>query len=97
MICVTSGPLPITREQYYTVGEAMHDPPEGREYHVCHGEDGALFITEVWDSEEDLMRHNQELAEVLAGTFGDPFGSERTWRPVVGIQRRGEPPVRVEG
>ena len=97
MICVTSGPLPITRAEYYAVGEEMPDPPEGRDYHVCHGEDGALFVTEVWESEEHLMRHNQALARVLAGAFGDPFGSERTWRPVVGIQRRDEAPVRLDG
>jgi hypothetical protein len=97
VICVTSGPLPITRAQYYEIGEEIPDPPEGRDYHVCHGDDGALFITEVWESEEHLMRHNESLAEVLAGAFGDPFGSERTWRPVVGIQRRGELPVKVDG
>jgi hypothetical protein len=43
MICVTSGPLPVTREQYYAIGEEMPDSPEGRDYRACHGEDGALF------------------------------------------------------
>jgi hypothetical protein len=61
MICVTFGPAPVTRTQYYAVGEKLPHPPEGRDYHVCYGEDGALYITEVWQSEEDMERPSKAL------------------------------------
>ena len=91
MICVTFGPVPMTRAQYHAIGERIPAPPDGRDYHVCYGEDGALYVTEVWASEQDLHRHNEALAEV----FDEPVALNRTTRPVVGIQRPGEPPVSV--
>ena len=98
MICVTFGPVPISREQYYAVGETLTEAPEGRDYHVCSGEDGALVITEVWDSREHLDRHSEALAPVLAGLFGGaPYQVEWVARRVVGIHRPGEAPVRVDG
>ena len=49
MIYVEYGPMLVTKAQYADVGQRLPDPPEGRNYHVCSGEDGALFVTEVWD------------------------------------------------
>jgi hypothetical protein len=95
VICVTFGPVPMTRAQYHAIGERIPAPPDGRDYHVCYGEDGALYVTEVWASEQDLHRHNEALAEVLAEVFDEPVALNRTTRPVVGIQRPGEPPVSV--
>jgi len=96
VICVTFGPVPMTREQYHAIGEQIPEPPDGREYHVCYGEDGALYVTEIWSSERDLHRHNAALAEVLVDVFDEPVALNRTTRPVVGIQRPGEPPVIVD-
>ncbi len=96
MICVTFGPVPMTREQYHAIGERIPEPPDGREFHVCYGEDGALYVTEIWSSEQDLHRHNADLAEVLADVFDEPVALNRTTLPVVGIQRPGEPPAIVD-
>src|SRR5688500_7609445 len=40
-ILVTFGPVEMTREEYLKVGDRLPDPPEGRDYHVCAGDDGA--------------------------------------------------------
>jgi hypothetical protein len=90
MICVTYGPVPVTKAQYGEVAERLPEPPEGRDYHVCYGEDGALSVTEVWESEEHLDRHNQALEAVLADLFEEPLMIEATIRPVIGIHRPGE-------
>jgi hypothetical protein len=98
VICLTFGPVPISRAQYYAVGEKLPEAPAGRDYHVCCGEDGALFITEVWESREHLDRHSEALAPVLAESFGgDPYTVESAARRVVGIQRAGEAPLKVDG
>ena len=96
MICVTFGPVPMTRAQYHAIGERIPEPPDGRDYHVCSGEDGALYVMEVWSSDEDLDRHNEALAEVLADVLEAPMGLNRTTRPVVGIHRPGESVVTFE-
>ena len=90
MIYVEDGPMPITKAQYADVGQRLPDPPEGRNYHVCSGEDGALFVTEVWESEQDLERHSTALAAVLGDVFGETPEIEPTIRPVAGIHRPGE-------
>ena len=90
MIYVEDGPMPITKAQYADVGQRLPDPPEGRNYHVCSGEDGALFVTEVWESEQHLERHSKALLAVLGDVFGEIPEVEPTIRPVVGIHRPGE-------
>jgi hypothetical protein len=94
-IFVTFGPVDMTRDEYWRVGERLPDPPEGRDYHVCSGEDGALYIAEVWDSQDAMNRHGERLGPVLQDIFGDkgftdaePNGYAE--REVVGIHRPGE-------
>ena len=90
MIYVEYGPMPVTKVHYPEVGQRLPDPPEGRDYHVCAGEDGASFVTEVSESEQHLGRHSTALAAVLGDVFGETPEIEPTIRPVAGIHRPGE-------
>jgi hypothetical protein len=40
-------------------------PPAGCDYHVCFGEDGALQVSEVWDSREQWEAFAEQLMPVL--------------------------------
>jgi hypothetical protein len=95
-IFATFGPVDMTRDEYRRVGERLPDPPEGRDYHVCSGEDGALYFAEVWESREAMDRHGERLTPVLQALFGaerfadtEPNGYAE--REVVGVHRPGEP------
>ena len=92
-ILLSFGPVPMSREEYLSVGDRIPEPPEGRDYHVCAGEDGALYITEVWDSEEHVRAWDEKLGPVLREVFPhmeDPLEDDRVRRPVVAVHRRGE-------
>jgi len=95
-IFVSFGPVDMTREEYRRVGERLPEPPEGRDYHVCAGDDGALYLTEVWASREAMDRHGERLWPVLEELFGagrfpnEPPGYVE--REVVGVHRPGQAP-----
>ena len=72
-LLVSFGPVEMTREEYLEVGDRLPDPPDGRDYHVCAGDDGALYFVEVWESAEAMDAHNERLLPVLE----DLFGAER--------------------
>src|SRR3954454_13289092 len=63
----------MAREEYLKVGDRLPEPPEGRDYHVCAGDDGALYFVEVWESAEAMDAHNERLGPVLQ----DLYGAER--------------------
>ena len=67
-IFVSFGPVDMTREEYLRVGDRLPDPPEGRDYHVCSGEDGALYFAEVWSSEEAMHAHDERLGPALTSS-----------------------------
>jgi hypothetical protein len=96
-IFVSFGPVEMTREEYLRVGDRLPDPPEGRDYHVCAGEDGALYFAEVWESREAMESHDERIGSVLAALYGtERFEEPQGYavRDVVAIHRPGEPFVR---
>jgi hypothetical protein len=53
--------------------------PEGRNYHVCHGDPNNLQITDVWNSMEEFQKFGQTLVPILQGLgleLGQPEISE---------------------
>ncbi len=72
----------VTREQYDEAVrrlEQMGDfPPDGLEYHVAFMSEGALAVSEIWDSPEQLEAFGQRLRPVLEE---------------VGIDLEGEPQI----
>lgn len=47
-------------------------PPDGLDYHVCFGEEGALRVSEIWDSREQLEAFGERLMPILAEVGIDP-------------------------
>jgi hypothetical protein len=46
--------------------EAAGDfPPDGLEYHLCFGTEGSLQVSEIWDSQEQLMAFGERLMPIL--------------------------------
>jgi hypothetical protein len=45
--------------------EGGHWPPDGLEYHVCFGDDGALKVSEIWSSEEQFQAFGERLQPIL--------------------------------
>lgn len=45
--------------------ERGHWPPDGLEYHVCFGDDGALMVSEIWSSDEDFNAFGEQLMPIL--------------------------------
>ncbi|GAA5011090.1 hypothetical protein [Actinopolymorpha pittospori] len=62
-------PPGFTYEQYDKIVQLMDDAgwgsPEGRRYHVCYGESGALQVVDVWDSEQHLRAFYEALFPIL--------------------------------
>lgn len=41
-------------------------PADGLDYHLCFGSDGALRVSEVWDSREQFEAFGAQLMPILA-------------------------------
>jgi hypothetical protein len=69
-IAVQIHPKNFTVEQYDEVVRREEAtgmfPPEGREHHVCFGEDGDLRVSQVWKSVEHLQAYGGILMPILA-------------------------------
>ena len=81
-IAVRFHPKNLTVEQYEEVVRREETtgrfPPEGREHHVCFGQDGDLRVSEIWASVEQLQAYGEVLMPILAE---------------VGVQMAAEPEV----
>jgi quinol monooxygenase YgiN len=68
-ILVRFEPQNLTKEQYQQVidrlEESSDNQPEGRELHVCFGDDGSMRVSEVWDSQEAFEAYGEKLMPVL--------------------------------
>jgi hypothetical protein len=75
----------VTPEQYDAVRELVRweqDTPAGAVLHVASFEDGALYVTDVWESQQDFERFFADrLAAAVkeAGIEGEP---QTTFRPL---------------
>jgi hypothetical protein len=68
-IVVRFHPASLTAAQYNESVRRLTDsgfPPEGMEMHVCFGEDGDLYVSEIWDSREQFEAFGERLMPVLA-------------------------------
>lgn len=69
-ILVRFEPQSMSKENYDEVvrrlEESDDNQPEGRELHVCFGDDGDLRVSEVWDSQEAFEAYGGTLMPVLA-------------------------------
>ena len=68
-IVVRYQPKGLTRKQYDEVNRRMEDsgisPPDGMDMHVLFGEEGALRVSEIWDSEEQWRSFGDKIGPVL--------------------------------
>jgi hypothetical protein len=76
------GPIKMTVEQYDMVGERLPDAPDGRELHIASGDDGAMYVAEIWDSEEQAEAFSRSLLPVL-----EDVGIEPVWGDVHEVRR----------
>ncbi len=79
-IVVRFHPTNVTIAQYEDVvrrekGAEFKFPPDGRDYHVCFGTDGDLRVSEIWDSQEQLLAYGEVLMPILADV-GIQFSAE---------------------
>jgi hypothetical protein len=73
-------PSGMTRDQYWSAGKKLEDgghwPPQGLLAHVCFGSQGALLVSEVWESREQQEQFAQALMPILEaegiGFEGEP-------------------------
>jgi hypothetical protein len=69
-------PVAMTADQYdesIRKLEAAGDfPPDGLEYHVCFSAEGSLRVSEIWESQEQMMAFAHRLMPILAEIGIDP-------------------------
>jgi hypothetical protein len=75
-VLIRFAPSALTAAQYdesVSKLEAAGDfPPDGLDYHVCFGTEGALRVSEIWDSRQQLEAFGERLMPVLAEVGIDP-------------------------
>jgi hypothetical protein len=80
----------MTRAQYDQVGEKLEAanqwPPEGLISHVCFGDEGALRVSELWESRERLERFQSVLMPLLVENGIDVQSNEPEFLEVYAIE-----------
>ncbi len=82
-VLVRYQPSSLSRSQYDQVNEALggqgdEGPPQPLRIHVLFGDEGALRVSEIWDSEEQWRAFTERLLPVVQE---------------VGVRMAGEPEV----
>lgn len=79
-ILVRFSPSSITTEQYDESVRRLQAegewPPDGADYHLAFFVDGALRVSEVWDSREKWEAFGERLMPLLADIGIDPGAPE---------------------
>ena len=69
-VVVRFNPTNVTKEKYdeslRRLDEAGEWPPDGLRLHVLFGSEGALKVSEIWDSEEQLQAFGERLMPILS-------------------------------
>jgi hypothetical protein len=91
-IVVRFSPSNLTAEQYDASTRMLEEagvefPPEGLDYHVCFGSDGALRVSEIWDSREQFEAFGERLMPILTDA-GIEFSGEPEIFEVHNIEKR---------
>ncbi|MEA2475455.1 MAG: hypothetical protein QOE06_3370 [Thermoleophilaceae bacterium] len=88
-ILVRFTPANLTADQYENVNRRLAEggdsAPDGRELHVCFGNEGELRVSEVWESEEKMQAFGERLMPIL-GEFGIEQGAPPEILPVVNFE-----------
>ena len=74
-VLIRFAPSSLTAEQYDEgIGRLSEGewPPDGLDYHVCFGSEGALKVSEIWDSREQLEAFGERLMPILADIGIEP-------------------------
>ena len=72
-VLIRFAPASLTAAQYdEAIRKLGNDAPDGRDYHVCFGEDGNLRVSEIWDSREQFAAFGERLMPILAEVGIDP-------------------------
>ena len=78
-IVVRFKPTNLTTERYDASVSKLEAsglwPPDGLEFHVMFGTEGALNVSDVWDSREELQTFGETLMPILA-EIGIEFSGE---------------------
>jgi hypothetical protein len=72
-VLIRFAPKSLTTQQYdEAIAKLGDENPDGRNLHVCFGEDGNLRVSEVWDSREQFAAFGERLMPILAEVGIDP-------------------------
>jgi hypothetical protein len=75
-VLIRFAPASLTAAQYdesiRKLEESGDFPPDGLDYHVCFGTDGALRVSEIWDSQEQLDAFGERLMPILSEVGIEP-------------------------
>ena len=75
-ILVSFVPASMTAAQYDEAQSKLEEagiwPPDGLDHHICFGTDGALRVSEVWDSQDQLDAFGERLMPILSDVEIDP-------------------------
>ena len=78
-IVVRFSPKSLTLDKHNEVTRRLEEtgawPPDGLDYHIVFGQDGALLVSEIWDSSEQFQAFGETLMPVLADV-GIEFSAE---------------------
>ena len=89
-ILVRYAPPGLTVAQYDQVSEKVQAtldwPPDGLILHASFGSDGAMRVSEVWESREKLESFQQKLMPVLKDAGVDAQTNEPEYFDVQGIE-----------
>jgi hypothetical protein len=81
-------PADLTQEKYQEVNRRLEEngdgSPDGRQLHVCFGEEGNLKVSEIWESQEKIEAFGERLMPVLA-EVGVQMGAPPEFVPVVNL------------
>jgi hypothetical protein len=90
-IVVRYSPQALTRQKYDEVSQRLEEagswPPDGIDVHVCFGSDGALRVSEIWDSEEQWRAFMERLMPAM-NEVGVPLAGEPEVFEVQELQKR---------
>jgi hypothetical protein len=75
-VLIRFAPATLTASQYDESIRKLESagvfPPEGLDYHVCFGAEGALRVSEIWDTREQSEAFGERLMPILSEVGIDP-------------------------
>ena len=67
--------LPVSREEYDRIDQAIPDEPEGLIVHTASEKDGRIRVVDIWESKDAYQRFEREtLMPAIQGVVEAPQG-----------------------